>query len=515
MSSFLAGFSHLFDKDKERQPQLLALAATVVVILGALVPFIGPWRSLAVLVGLTVFGLTMWKPEIGISILAVLYPLEPFLLKFVPDDSYVYARFFSELLVYVLFGAALLRVIIKRQRPVTPLDLPFLFFLLTVLASWALNAVPLGIGALGVRQIIRFILVFFALVWLRPESRFIKRLLMVMFGLVAFEAILGLTQSLAGGALDPFLIPSERRFFESIQLTTGTDQFWSPGSRIFATMGRYDQLGTFLSFFLLLAVGLLYALKQDNRWRRSLQFGLVVGLPALMLTMSRASWFGFLIGFVAIGAVLMKDRRVRYGMAAAAIAAVGYLAYTGLVVRYLTEYPSQTTVERFFEAFSYERWRGEYYGLGRLYWMVQTPKVVVRASPVLGHGPGMYGGGAAAALGNTRVYEKLNLPYGVYGSEGYIDNNWFSIWGEAGTLGLIFYAMMLWMLARISLRLWRATERPWIKGLALGYFGAVLAVSFQALLATYLEVRTLAFYLWAFGAFVVVLAEREKVLRLK
>jgi O-antigen ligase len=144
--------------------------------------------------------------------------------------------------------------------------------------------------------------------------------------------------------------------------------------------------------------------------------------------------------------------------------------------------------------------------------MVQTPLVVVRASPVLGHGPGQFGGGAVAALGNTRIYEKLNLPYGVYGTEGYIDNNWFSIWGETGTVGLFFFVWMFLALASISLRLWRRTDEPWLKGLALGFFGAVLAVAFQAFLATYLEVRTLAYYFWLFGGLMAVAARKEGAL---
>ena len=42
--------------------------------------------------------------------------------------------------------------------------------------------------------------------------------------------------------MDELLIPSERRFYESIQLTSGTEQFWSPGTRVFATLGRYVRI---------------------------------------------------------------------------------------------------------------------------------------------------------------------------------------------------------------------------------------------------------------------------------
>lgn len=486
---------------------LLVTAATA----GIIVAVLTPWKAFAVAVSLVVAGLAFYRPEAIILFLVAYTPFEPFLLKFVSDDVYVYARYFSEGLIYVLLVSVASRIILRERKIVaTPLDLPFFFFLLVAVASLILNAVPPFIGILGLRQIIRFILVFFLTVYLSPDNKFIRRVTTVMFGIVLFEGALGLAQSIIGGPLDRLLIPSEVRFYESIQLTSGTSQFWSPGSRVFATLGRFDQLGTFLSFFFLLGAGLLYHGKSRED-KRSLAAVIVVAFPAFILTLSRASWFGFAFGFMLIGAWLMKDTRVRLGFLALAAVAALYVGYTGIKVKYLVDYPRQTVVERFLEAFSYERWRGEYYGLGRLYWIVQTPFVVVRSSPLFGVGPGQFGGGAAAALRNTRVYEKLNLPFGVYGTDGYIDNNWFSLWGETGTLGLLFYVWIFVALFRMALATWREALDPSVRGLALGFMGCVVAVAFQAFLATYLEVRTLALYLWIYGAFIYVLARREKI----
>jgi len=488
----------------------VALAATAVFV-GLLVVLTSPWKAAALFLALAVFALAFYRPEWIVLLLSVVIPFEPFLLKFVSDEVYVYARYFSESLIYVLLCSVALRIFLKKRRmAATPLDLPFIFFLIVALASLVVNTVPLFTGILGLRQIVRFVLLFFIIVYLNPQRPFIRRLTVVMLGIVLFEGLLGALQAVVGAPLDEFLIPSERRFFESIQLTSGTAQFWSPGSRVFATLGRYDQLGTFLCFFFLLIVGLLYYVK-DRSQRRALFAVLLLAAPGFVMTLSRASWFGFILGVLIIGGVLMKDNRVRLAFAALVVLAVGYAAYTGLVVKYLTDYPGQTPVERFFEAFSYERWRGEYYGLGRMFFIIQTPLVVVRSSPLLGVGPGQYGGGAAAALGNTRVYEKLNLPFGINGTEGYIDNNWFSLWGETGTLGLFFYLWMFLALAGMAWHVWRKSRDNLTKGLALGYLGCLLAVSLQAFLATYLEVRTLVLYLWLYGAFIYILARREKI----
>ncbi|MEY4723659.1 MAG: hypothetical protein RLZZ324_1172 [Candidatus Parcubacteria bacterium] len=489
---------------------LFALLASAAIIAG-LVVAIGPWKAFGAVASLAVIGAAFLRPDMLLLFLAAYTPFEPFLLKFVPDDLYLYARYFSEGLIYVLAASVMYRVLTRRAKVAsTPLDLPFLFFMLIAVASFILNAVPLTIGILGIRQIVRFILIFFLVTYLAPEEKFIRKVTSVMLGVMLFQGLLGLAQAVTGGAIDIWLIPSQQHFYESIQLTAGTEQTWSPGTRVFATMGRYDQLGTFLCFFLLIAAGLLYRMKAGAEKQRLFWCALLV-LPALVLTLSRASWFGWILGMLAIGAWFMKDSRVRLAVVGVAALAVLYAVWSGIAVTYLTDYPSQTPVERFFEAFSYERWRGEYYGLGRVYWIVQTPLVVVRSSPLFGVGPGQYGGGAAAALGNTDVYQKLNLPFGVYGTDGYIDNNWFSLWGETGTLGVFFYAWMMLALLRMAYRTARQATDPYLHGLALGFMGCVLAVAFQAFLGTYFEVRTIALYLWMYGGFVYALARRERL----
>jgi len=515
MKGFLGKIGGYFEVDldlsRETGRRFLAVLISIALVTGLLVALVSPWKALALVVGLGVLAAALYQPEYIILFQAALIPLEPFLLKFVSDDIYVYARYFSEGLIYALMLSVALRLLLNKKKiAATPLDLPFVFFLMVAVTSLIVNLVPPFVGILGLRQIIRFVLLFFLVVYLDPGRPFVRKLTVMMLVIVLFEGLLGGVQSLVGGQMDEFLIPSERRFYESIQLTSGTPQFWSPGSRVFATLGRYDQLGTFLCFFFLLIVGLLYHVK-DRQQRRILIAVLCLALPGFIMTLSRASWFGLALGVLFIGGVLMKDVRVRLGLAAIILAAVGYLAYTGLVVRYLTDYAGQTPIERFFEAFSYERWRGEYYGLGRVFWMVQTPLVVVRSSPLFGVGPGQYGGGAAAALGNTSVYDRLHLPFGVNGTEGYIDNNWFALWGETGTLGLAFYFWMFIALGGIAFRTWRRSKDDLTRGLALGFLGAILAVTLQAFLATYLEVRTLALYFWLYGAIIYVLARREKI----
>lgn len=477
-----------------------------------LVVFVSPWKVLAFFLSVGLLAVVYARPTWMLALLAVFIPLEPFALKFVPDELYVFAKYFSEVLIYLLLGSALLRrSLAGERREPTQLDLPFALLAIVILASAVSNFVDPGVAVLGARQIVRFMLLFFAAAALAPSRAFMRKLIVLMLGLVLFESLLGILQAATMGALDPFLLPSERRFYDSIQLTGGTEQFWAPGQRVFGTLGRYDQLGTFLCFFLLLLAGWVYEVKK-GRWHRYFFAVFAVAGVALALTYSRASWFGFLLGFLYIAVRVKKDKKILAAFLATVAIIAGYAFWSGVVVRYLTDLPEQTILARLLEAFSYERYRGEYFGYGRVYWFIQTPLTVVPASPIFGHGPGSYGGGAAAVLANASVYDKLGLPFGVYGTEGYIDNNWFALWGEIGTLGLALYIWMFVILFRAAGAVYRGSEDALVRGMALGFMGATLAFAFQAMLGTYLEVRTISLYFWLFGALIWVAGRREKLL---
>ena len=389
------------------------------------------------------------------------------------------------------------------------IDLPFILFCLALLASVVVNFVEPGIAILGIRQIIRFMVVLFLVVQLQPSKQYIKILTHILFGIVLFESCLGIAQHFIGERMDLFLLPSDIRNFGDVTLTTGVTQFWDPGSRIFATLGRYDRFGNFLYFFLLIATGFLFA--QKEKFGKSFTpWIFLLGIPALAMTYSRSSWFGFLFGFLFIGLWVKRDRRVLLGLILSVIAVVGYLTLSGLVVRDITETPGQTFSERFFETFSVSRGRGEYYGLGRVYWYVQTPLTVVMSAPFFGVGPGQFGGGAVAALGNTNIYERLGLPFGIFGTEGYIDNNWFAVWGETGTIGVGFYLWILLTLFFLSMQTYRTNKDPFARALAIGYAATLIAISFNAFTSTIFEIRTIAFYLWLYGGFIIVLGENRK-----
>jgi hypothetical protein len=504
-------FTNIFNIRTPYERRVFWIIAGSAILLCASVIFISPYVILAAILTIACVALAIARPYLLAVAIAIWTVFEPFLLKFVPDELYVFARYFPEVAVYILAVLVVVHVFVEHGTvPYTPLNFPFVLFLVSLAASVIVNLVPLGVATLGVRQIIRYFVLFFAVSYLAPPGKRIRQTVYIMLGVAFFESLLGIVQAALGGAIDTFLLPSGSKFYESIQLTAGVEQFWAPGQRIFATMGRYDQLGTFLCFFLLIALGLAYELKKRED-HRPLWIFFLAGLPALVLTYSRASWFGFLLGFIIIGWFIKRDRRIAAIVTAFAALAISFYLYDRVVLRYLIDVPEQTITERFFDTFSMESLKGEYYGLGRVYWLIQTPLTVVPAAPFFGLGPGMFGGGAASALHNTTAYDRLGLPFGVYGTDGQIDSNWMSLWGELGTVGLIIYALLMYFMVRTAWRVYKHSADPFNRGLALGYIGAFSAVMMQAFLGTYLEVRTLALYLFFFAALIVVIGKREEI----
>ncbi len=479
----------------------------LIIILASLaIAFLTPLKVLALLFALLLLALSFYRPIWIIFFLALYTSLEPFLLKFIPDDLYVYARYFGEFLIYAIVLTIILKLISKKIKLVnTPLNWPFITLVIISVASFIFNLLPLTTGLLGLRMIFRFLILFFVIVHLKPNQLQIKTLTWLMILMVFFQATLGLTQKLIGYPLDNLLLPRQEKVAGSITLTSGTDQVWAYGERIFGTLGRYDQLGTFLAFFMLLIVGLLYQKYFSQKNKFWIFIWLVISATALLFTYSRSSWFGFLLGVFVIGYLIKKDKKIIKTYALAVGAIIIYLIFSPVIVSQLIDTPQSSISERFLEAFSKRRWEGEYYGLGRLFFIVKTPTVVVASSPFFGVGPGQYGGGTARALNNTTVYDKLSLPFGIWGTEGYIDNNWMSLWGEIGTLGLICYLWLIYTLFKMSYGVYKKAKDNFDRGLALGYCGVIVAVCLNAFLATMLEIRTLALYFWLFGGIIYLL----------
>lgn len=435
------------------------------------------------------------------------FPLEQFLLKFPSDAFFFVLKYASEIAIYLLSGSVLWKKIKGETWKKTLVDLPFLLFVgllaVSAIVTVVQFSVPLAIPLLGIRQIVRFMLLFFVTTQLAPTLLQTRRFILGFLGLLFFESVIGLVQVGVGDPLVSFMKPDAARYFGDIWVGEGVLQQWNPHLRVFGTMARYDRLGTFLGLFLLLPLALMYE-RRILKHQHLFFLGLSIGFLTLIFTYSRSGWMGFIAGFLAIALYLRRDWRALTGFLVLLLAAGLSLLSSGIFDRNVVNRPDQNLAERVAEIFSEQRYQGEIKAYGRTYWLIETVKTVVPSAPLLGVGPGMFGGGAAAALRVKTVYDRLHLPFGVYGTEGYIDSSWMSLWGEIGSLGLLTYLFLFFLSLHMAATVYRNHPDPWARAVAAWCFGGAFSVSLNAMLSTALEYRTLAAYLWVIFGLVAV-----------
>lgn len=127
----------------------------------ALAPFLA---LAAVLGGLAfVFCCSEKRLKYALFALAAYTPFEEFLLKWVPDEIYFYARFAH----YGFIGACLMVIVLRRfveGRPIwirTPLDVPLALFMLFSVISMLVNDSPPGAFLFSYQPLLRFIVLAF------------------------------------------------------------------------------------------------------------------------------------------------------------------------------------------------------------------------------------------------------------------------------------------------------------------------------------------------------------------
>ncbi len=429
--------------------------------------------------------------------LVIWFPLETLILKFFSPEVNAVLRFVPEIFLYGLALALYCKHVYLNRGPIIPqeLRLPFLAFVSVAIISLVFNWYDITIWILGLRQTVRFVAIFLVIIFAGYSLSVRHQLSLVILGTAIIQAVLGIIQFGVGGKLDRFLFPSQSINVGNLAVLSANDFFWTPGTRIFATMGRYDQLGTILVIGLLVILPIaLYRKNSIPVWS-----GFAALVFALFLTKSRANWLGATAGITALSYYLFQDKRVLKVMGFGATLVSLYVVvfiFSHQNALSITERPNQSVAERLVEAGSFNAWRQSYEGYGRIFFIINTPWVVVADSPLFGVGPGNYGGGVAAALGNTREYDRLHIPFGIQNTYGQIDNSWFSLWGELGTIGLVIVMWIMTVIAKTAQKYYYELPHRLDKNIAATVFGLTIALAVVGFFGPYFEFRTLSLYYW-------------------
>jgi O-antigen ligase len=392
--------------------------------------------------------------------------------RLLPEEVHSVSRFFSEALL-VLMTLALAWVGARRGTLVSALRHPFtaavaVFGVISVVSA-IVNAVPPAVAVAGMLFTLDAAILFYLPRMVGYSQEDAQRAMWVIAGVVALTSLLAIGQAL----LSPDLLG-----------VTPVAGMSGEGIRVGSLVRDPNILGTLIGMALPFTLFSLVRLPRGRSWR--ITFGMALALVlALLLTYSRGSWLGVAVGFGVVALVI--DRR-----ALIALGAVVLLAYVTAVVMpkgilagaSLGYDPFATTINRFNTV-------GEGRDLRSLFIVNALP--IVAEHPILGVGPGRYGGAAASVFGSP-----VHLRYGtdlLLTNQLTVDNFWLHMGVEGGVLGFSAFVAMIGTALIQPIRALRGSTGSRFSVPA-GVVSATAVVCLATVTTMLLEGNTAAFLFW-------------------
>jgi O-antigen ligase len=392
----------------------------------------------------------------------------------IPESLHGTTNFLSEsLLVLVALSVGVHGI--RHGSLVPALRHPVVYALAAFVGICGISAVLNGVPPLVAAAGIAFTVEAAALFVLPRVMGFATREgLMAALGLTALAAtaaVLALGQVL----LDPGFLG-----FESI-----TGRF-AEGNRIAAFLVNPNMLGVVLAIgtpFPLMAS--VRAPRPRTRWAaRVVTFVIVL---ALFYTFSRGAWLGLALAMLGVG--LLLDRR-----ALAMLLLTAVLAYGAALI--LPRHILSAEPDPGFDIGAATAGRFDSIGTGNdlRVLFLQNAAPIIADHPVLGAGPGRYGGSVAARLGSPLYGEYTD---GRVPVDRTVDNFWLHLLAETGVVGVLLFGGAL-LLALRELIVAARRRQGWDRALlATGVVIAVI-VAVDSVVEMLLEGNTTSFAMWFF-----------------
>jgi putative inorganic carbon (HCO3(-)) transporter len=389
------------------------------------------------------------------------------------------AEQFAHLLSEALLGAVGVTLLVQAVRRGTlrgAINHPTIALAVAFVALAAISAVANGVPGVQALAGIGFTVDAVALFLLTRIVGFGPRQALIAISVVIGPVLAAAVIVIAQALLTPYLFglsALQGRFGEIYRLA--------------AFFGDPNVLAAFLSAAIPFALFGATGLHTSHGRRVALAGGFLLVL-ALWLSFSRGGWLGAIGGF-AISALILDRRALRVGLLVMAIGLVVAVA----MPRYVLCDTCQDRPDLVGSTFGRFGTIGEGRDLRTLFIANALP--ILADHPVLGVGPGMYGGAAADIFG-TPIY-------GQYGTDRLfvnpgqrtVDNFWLHLWVESGTVGLLAFIGMIAAALRPVIH--AARSAAWGRRVALaGLSAAVIGLSINGLTTMLLEANSAAFLYW-------------------
>jgi O-antigen ligase len=368
------------------------------------------------------------------------------------------------------------------RHPATPL---FGLYVAVALVSAVVNAVPALVAATGVAVTLDGIAVFYLARMADPGEALVRRLINVFVGIMVLAALLAIGQVLLAPDLLGF-----RAFAGD----------FGEGARSTAFFGNPNQLAPLLA--LAMPFPLLALLDSPERRNRALLLVTCLLLAtAFWLTFSRAAWVAFIIAFGLVAA-RFERRTLLLAMAIGAIAlGTAFAMPRNLGVRDQPSYANAQDPDVMDATVGRLGTIGAGNDLRIIFLEEGLP--IAAQHPIVGVGPGRYGGAAANVFG-TPIYDQYGISLHGFHT---VHDYWLHLLVEVGVLGLAAIGGAMVLVLRQLLRAasgLAGARRALLLSIAIG----LIALSVNSLAEMLLEGNTPSFALWFLVGLGSVLADR-------
>jgi putative inorganic carbon (HCO3(-)) transporter len=392
--------------------------------------------------------------------------------RLLPESVHSLSRFFSEALL-ILMTLALAWVGARRGTLVAALRHPFTVavavFGAISLVSAIVNAVPPAVAVAGMLFTLDAAILFYLPRMVGYSHEDAQQAMWAIASVVALTSLLAIGQAL----LSPDLLG-----------VTPVAGMSGEGLRFGSLVRNPNILGTLIGMALPFTMFSLVRLPRGrSRW---ITFGMALALAlALLLTYSRGSWLGAAVGFGVLALFIDRRALIAFGVVVVLAYVTAVVMPKGILAGGSLGYdPFATTINRFNTV-------GEGRDLRSLFIVNALP--IVADHPILGVGPGRYGGAAASVFGSP-----VHVRYGtdlLLTNQRTADNFWLHIGVEGGVLGFSAFLAMIGTALMQPIRALRGSTGSRFSVPA-GVVSATAVVCVATVTTMLLEGNTVAFLFW-------------------
>ncbi|MGD8229280.1 MAG: O-antigen ligase family protein [Desulfobacteraceae bacterium] len=438
----------------------LILLLVVLVAFAFMIPVLSTFQTFALTAGMIIFIAAFASTEIALYILIFSMLLSPEFVVGTTEGAALgrgVTLRLDDFLIVIIGVSWLAKMSIKKELGLflkTPLNRPIAYYIIICLVSTLLGAmfgrVSLKTGFLFVMKYFEYMIIYFMVANHIESKKQIQNYLWALLITCAIVSIMGVAQIPGGGRVSA---PFE------------------------GEVGEPNTFGGYLVFMIPVVLGLLLA---SNSFRDQLIYGLLALLSAVpfIYTQSRTSYLAAIPAAFAF--VWLSERRNWV------IAAVLLL---GISLPFIAPEPAK---ERVTYTFTQGRNQRDVVQVGDV-------KLDTSLSTRL----------RSYKMAARDWVEHPILGYGVTGYK-FLDSQYLRVITETGLVGLSLFFLLMFTIFRQGYQVFKGTEDPFYRGLAMGYLAGFIGLISHALGAnTFIIVRIMEPF-WFVTAMVILIPELEK-----